>query len=320
LPVGLIGDPDFSLRAARERSYLRRPDEFQIGGGRRTLLYAGYLIARLVARTLPIAVAYWLAERFADCWYLINAEARRNVRHNLELVPGLDHDSGNLGSLTRRIMSNFARMVTEFFYLPGMDLAALSELVDLESFQKLKRIIGDNNAVLATAHVGNWELAAAVAASIGIDLHVVVYDHPDPRVAKLFRRYREAKGIKVMPITSAATRMRSAVRAGSLGIVADRDFTGKGIEVSFLGARISVPSGYVALAVSEGVPIIPGFCLKDSDGKYRLTVEEPLFSPGTTSPDAADIVGSYIRLVEKQVEKHPEQWYLFDRVGGRLQT
>ncbi len=240
--------------------------------------------------------------------------------YNLELVAGLNHDSRNLRSLTRTIMINFARMVTEFFYLPRMDLAAISDLVDVQSFQKLKRIIGKNNAVLATAHVGNWELAAAVAASIGIDLHVVVYDHPDPRVAQLFRRYREARGIKVMPITGAAARMRSALRAGSLGIVADRDFTGKGIEVSFLGVRVSVPSGYVALAVSEGVPIIPGFCLRDSDGKYRLMVEEPLFSPGRTSPDVAHIVASYIRLVEKQVEKHPEQWYLFDRVGGRLQT
>lgn len=272
-----------------------------------------------MSRILPIRIAYGLAEAFADCWYLLNARARRSVRHNLRLVPGLGLDE-SAGRLTRRIMRNFARVVTEFFYLPGMDRAALAELVDIESFRKLKGMLGRSNAIFVTAHIGNWELAAAAAVAAGMDLHVVVYDHPDPRVARLFRRYRQAEGLKVISVTDEPARMRSALSAGSLGVVADRDFTGRGIEVSFLGMRVRVPSGYAALAVSEGVPVIPGFCVKNSDGKYHLSIGEAVFSPGETSSEITDIVSRYIRLVEKQVEKYPEQWYLFDKVGGRLRT
>jgi lauroyl/myristoyl acyltransferase len=260
-------------------------------------------------------IAYGLAEAFADCWYLLSAGARRNVKHNLRLVPGLGGADKSTGRLARRIMRNFARVVTEFFYLPRMDRTALKELVDIESFRKLQGLTDGGNAIFVTAHVGNWELAATATVAAGMDLYVVVYDHPDPRVARLFRRYRQSRGLKIISVTDGPVRMRTAVRAGSLGVVADRDFTGRGTEVSFLGSRVRVPSGYAALAISEGVPVIPGFCLKDSDGKYRLSIGEAVFSPGKTSSEITDIVGRYIRLVEKQVEKTPEQWYLFDKLG-----
>ena len=262
-------------------------------------------------------IAYTLAEAFADCWYLLNAGARRNVKHNLRLARGPGSDEESTKRLARRVMRNFARTITEFFYLPGMDQAALAELVDIESFRKLPSLTEGGKAVFVTAHVGNWELAATAAVAAGMDLHVVVYDHPDPRVAALFRRYRQSRGLKIISVTDEPARMRSAVRAGALGVVADRDFTGRGIEVSFLGRRVRVPSGYAALAVSEGVPVIPGFCIKAADGKYHLSIGEPLFSPGKTSTEITDIIGRYIRLVEKQVEKYPGQWYLFDKLGEK---
>jgi KDO2-lipid IV(A) lauroyltransferase len=287
-----------------------------MGGGNKTLLYAGYRIASLLSRLLPIGSAYRLAEVFADCWYALNRQARENVKHNVGQIPGIGTDDRTTGRLARRIMRNFARMVTEFFYMQRTDSRGLTEMVDIESFTRLKRLVGDRPAIFITAHLGNWELGAAAAASIGIDLQVVVYDHPDPRVAALFRGHRRSGGLKIMSVKEAARRMRTALKRGPLGIVADRDYTGKGTEVSFLGTTITVPAAYAALAIAEKVPIIPGFCLRQPDGRYHLLVEEPVFSPGDASSDATTIVADFIRLVEKQVEKYPEQWYLFQKVGG----
>jgi KDO2-lipid IV(A) lauroyltransferase len=262
-------------------------------------------------------MSYWIAEHVADIWYAVSPLARANLIYNLSLVPGMRGDEARITVTSRAIMRNFARMVTEFLYLPRLKTADLERLVDIESFARLKGLFRGGSAIFVTAHMGNWELGAAMVAMMGIDLHVVVYDHPDPRIARLFRKRREARGLKVMSVKEAARRMRSLTEHSSVGIVGDRDFTGQGTEVDFLGVRATVPDGYAAHAVTHGIPVIAGFCVREDDGKYHLVNEEPLFIPGQSDMTAADVVSSFTTLLEKCVEEHTEQWYFFQRVGEK---
>jgi lauroyl/myristoyl acyltransferase len=57
--------------------------------------------------------------------------------------------------------------------------------------------------------------------------------------------------------------------------------------------------------------------VRQEDGRYHLILGEPLFTPGRDDKTAADIVRSFVTLLEKCVEKHTEQWYFFQRVGER---
>ncbi len=241
---------------------------------------------------------------------------RRNLRHNLMLVPGLTGSDMEIARLPRRIMRNFARMVTEFLYLPRFSLDNLEHLVDLESFRKLMPAVGGDNVILLTGHIGNWELGVAIDSMLGMNLHVVVYDHPDRRVARLFRSRREEKGLKVMSVREAARRMRRALDTSSVGIVGDRDFTGHGVEATYFGVPVIVPGAYASLAVARKKRIIPAFCLKQRDGRYRLILEEPPSIEAGEGADPMEIVRTCLKIFEKCVEKYPEQWYFFDRVGS----
>jgi lauroyl/myristoyl acyltransferase len=158
------------------------------------------MLARAVARVMPIGASYWIAEHVADIWYLASPQIRDNVAYNMGLVAGAPIGSEAIAIHTRRAMRNFARVVTEFLYLPRFNLETIGRLVDLTSFEDLKRRMAGRPTILVTAHLGNWELAAAAIAMSGVDLHVVVYDHPDRRVARLFRKHREAKGLKIMSV------------------------------------------------------------------------------------------------------------------------
>lgn len=288
-------------------------------GGGRTLLYYGYVFARLVSAILPISASYWVAERVADLWYLLSRGVRDNLGYNLALLPSVGADPRKVRKVSRAIMRNFARMVTEFLYMPRISPANLERHVDVESFAKLKRVLGRGTAIFVTAHLGNWELGAAVASMMGVDLHVVVYDHPDTRIARLFRQRRQAKGLKVMSLREAARRMRVAIAHSSVGVVGDRDFTGQGTETTFFGVAATVPYAYAAQAVASGIPIIPAFCVRLDDGRYHLMLEEPLFTPG--SPETAAIIAErFVKVLEKWVEKHTEQWYFFQRVGERARA
>ncbi|MFH1312171.1 MAG: lysophospholipid acyltransferase family protein [Candidatus Eisenbacteria bacterium] len=287
------------------------------GKGGERLLYYGYILARIAGAMLPLRISYRIAERVADIWYALSPRTRENLKYNLNLVPGTKGDEAAITKTSRAIMRNFARMVTEFLYLPRLKAVDLERLVDVESFTRLKAMLRSGSAIFVTAHMGNWELGAAMVAMMGIDLNVVVYDHPDPRIARLFRERREAKGLKVMSVKEAARHMRSLTEHSSVGIVADRDFTGQGTEVDLFGVKATVPDGYAAHAVTHGIPVIAGFCIRKDDGKYHLVLEEPLFIPGRSDVTAAEVVTRFTRLLEKCVEEHTEQWYFFQRVGEK---
>lgn len=212
-------------------------------------------------------------------------------------------------------MRNFAKAVTDFLYLPRITGRGLGRLVDLESLAAARDLVAGKPALLVTAHLGNWEVGAAAMAMMGVDLHVVVYDHPDPRIAAFFRKRREAKGLKVMSVRSAARSLAAALETSSVGIAGDRDFTGQGTSSRFFGLETKVPSAYAGLAIAKGVRIIPAFCVRHSDGKYHFELEQPIAVPANGAADAAAIVARCLAVFEKYIEKYPEQWYLFRKIG-----
>ena len=266
---------------------------------------------------MPLAVCYWIAERAAYVWYAVSPRIRANVAYNLSLVPGAPHEGRRKAGLTRRMLRNFARVVTEFLFLPRLDSKRLGSMVDLESFRGLTRTLAGRHGILVTGHLGNWELAAVVTVALGIDLHLVVYDHPNHRVARLFRDIRRAKGLEMMSVRGAAREIVGALRRASVGIVGDRDYSGGGKEAHFLGTEVRVPFAYAGLAVSMGVPVIVGFCVKRPDGKYGLVFQETVYDPERLARTPDEIVEACLRLFEKGVEKYTEQWYFFERVDAR---
>jgi KDO2-lipid IV(A) lauroyltransferase len=279
------------------------------------MLYAGYVMARILCAILPLRLSYWIAERVGDLWYLLSPPRRANLKWNLRHVPAVADSGADIDRICRRAFRNFARVVTEFLYLPRIRSENLGTFVDLESFGRLRDRLGESNAILVTAHIGNWELAAVVCAMLGTELWVVVYDHPEKRIARLFRRRRQAKGLKVMSVREAARAMPLALKQGSVGVVGDRDFSRQGMNTTFFGLEVTLPFAYANLAVSMKVPVITGFCVRHEDGKYHLRLEDVVYSPGRDSITGEQIVTRCVQTFEKCVEKYPEQWYFFDRMG-----
>jgi KDO2-lipid IV(A) lauroyltransferase len=278
------------------------------------LIYWGYMLARLVVRVMPLSASYWIADRIGDLWYVLSPRTRADLTYNIGLVPGAPAGKQARAALMRRVLRNFARVVTEFLYFPRLGRKNLGDLVDTASFEPLLEILRDKPVILVTCHLGNWELAAATVAMLGADLHVVAYDHPDARVARLFRERRQAKGLGVISVTQTPREIAGLLRTASVGIVGDRDYAGGGRDALFLGVKVKVPYAYAGLAVAFGRPVVAGLCLRHPDGKYRLTFAETVYDPGRHTSSPEQIVERCLAIFEKGVEKYLEQWYFFQRV------
>lgn len=268
---------------------------------------------------MPLSALYLLADLVGEVWYAASPRLRTVLAHNLALVPGLDREPGrDLKPLARRISRNFGRAVAEFLYSPRVTPENIGEYVDIESFEPLRRYAGQPGAVFATAHLGSWEFAAIILSILGVSLTVIVYDDPDPRVARIFRKRREARGMRVIPVKATSRELVSAVREGSLGVVADRDFSGRGMATRFFDRRARMPFAYAGLAVARDMPVVFGVCIKKGDGRYHLEVGEPITGDSEDPGSARRIAAECVSRIEKCVEKYPDQWYLFEKIGGEL--
>lgn len=274
-------------------------------------MYAAFRIALLLKKFLPFSMSKWVARRVADVWYIIFSERREAVLANLELIPNINRKK--IKSIAKQVMRNFAEVVTEFLYLERLTAEEWEGLVDADSFEVLVEKISRRPAILVTGHIGNWELAACLISRLGCNICVVVYDNPDPRVASLFRSIRLKMGLRVVSTSEAARTLREIAATHSIGVVADRDYSGRGLETQFFNLKVKMPVGYASLAISQRIPVYCGFLIKHKDGKYRLTDLEKIYDPQAPS-DLSSIAERFTKKLETITAQHPQQWYLFEKV------
>lgn len=281
--------------------------------------YLGYCLARGLSRVLPSRSAFRLAERMAESWYHRSATDRAAVATNLSIIMGrpLSTDES-----TVEVFRNFARYLTEFL---SADCLLRRSSIVIEGREETAALLRTTpQAIILSAHLGNWELGAMVLRQLGFSISVVALPHRDPRVNRLFDRQRQRCGIRVIPLGVRAMQRSLAVlrQGGLVGIVGDREFGVNGMPVRFFGRQIVMPRGPALLSLRTGAPVVPMFLLRTGEGRFRLSCSAPIWpsarAPGGSraAPNAAvrNLTQRYSAVIEQAVAQSPAQWLMFQPV------
>ena len=148
---------------------------------------------------------------------------------------------------------------------------------------------------------------------MGHSLTVLADVHPNVLVTQFFNNRRKSKGLSVVPVTEFHRCLRALKTGSMVAIVGDRPVTGHGVSAQFFGRPTLVPDGYAVLARRFGAVIVPSFLLRTDSGLYDFVLDEPIV-PRVTEDEEADVrecVERCLRVVERYVTAHPEQWYVF---------
>ena len=279
--------------------------------------YAVYKFGAFLAQRFSLPTARRFAAVVGRLMCLLQRRNRRHLLMNLETAFGDSRSPRELRRLRSDIFANFATVVTDFLWFPKIDRDNIEELVTketIQSFEDLKTVVRERGPVVyLSAHLGNWELAGATAALVGLPLTVLVDSHPSPLVTRFFDARREGKGLGVVPVSAFRKCFRILRERKLLAIVGDRAVTGQGILMPFFGKPAIVPDGHAVLARRFGAVIVPGFLVKQEDGRYHLVTSE-VIEPRVTDDvegDIRDCVERCLRLFEKRIAANPEQWYVF---------
>ena len=283
------------------------------------LQYLFYKFGLFIIHTVPRSWSYRFAEFVARLHFRTSAQDRSAVIHNLQQITGRKDD---LTDDARKVFVNFGHYLVDFFLMyKTVDCKFVEERVTVVNRHFVDEVAGrGKGGIMLTAHIGNWEMAAAVFDKLGHTVTAIALPHKNPKVNVLFNKQREAHGVVVVPTNVAVRRCVQALRHGKfIAVLGDRDFGTFGEPLDFLGRKTLIPKGAAFFACRTGAPIIPTFLTPDGDGYYTMTFLEPIFPPeGGADVPEADLVGlmkRYVTVIEQKIKEAPTQWLVFREFG-----
>jgi KDO2-lipid IV(A) lauroyltransferase len=245
--------------------------------------------------------------------YYLDVPHRRIVRRNLAFAYP-DWSREQIKCISRRIFQNLG-----ITFLESLQLIALSR----EDILKKVRVVGLENLqcalqskkglIVVSGHLGSWEMGLLYACCI--------LEKPSLGVAKKIRfaplnrrihRLRTRFGLKIVYKKGALPEMRQMLRRGGiLGLLIDQSRRSEGVEVTFFGHKVTATPAAAFLAIRCKCPVLPIFCVRESNGQLTMEVNPPLElkRTGDLRSDVQANTQVITDAVEKAVRKYPDQWF-----------
>jgi lauroyl/myristoyl acyltransferase len=282
---------------------------------------AGFWIWALagLSRRLPWVVAAVKPFFVRGTWWS-SVSIRRGTMANARRILGESSTRRERARLGRAVLGQ----VYEFFAEVGRNCGKprqemLREVESIVGHEKLvaARASG-RGAVIAVAHMGSYEVAAAALREYEPDVAVVFKREARGHYEKLRRELHDRLGVHEAPVDDGLGvwfHLRDRLRANGVVLIqADRVMPGqKGVRVPFLGGHVEFPTGPVKLAMAAGCPIIPVFALRVGRAKVRIVIEDAIEvgdMAGGAGAAAHPALIRLVKLVERYVREHPDQWLL----------
>ncbi|UOM34567.1 lysophospholipid acyltransferase family protein [Acuticoccus sp. I52.16.1] len=280
---------------------------------------AEYALLRVlggILRNVPVDAASWTMGRVMGALMPLMSRHERAKEHMALAMPELSEPERD--RIARGMWRQLGRVAGEAFQIDTI-LADDSRITLPDGFDELVDRCRDG-CVVATAHLGNWEVAGAVAHRGGKSLAGVYQALHNPLADGYLRRLRE-------PVYPAGlfgkggdlgTRLVGLVRQGAaVGIVADLREK-RGIEVEFFGQPAFATPLPAMLARLSGRPLVAGAVVREGGVHFR-TVCQIIDVPHTEDRNR-DVQVATQRLhdaFETWIRANPEQWMWTHRKWAR---
>jgi len=266
---------------------------------------------------LPLSVTLAAADGIGSLVYAFFGATRRMALRHLEMVFGAEKSAAERQAIARSSLRNVARCFCEVAKFDVIR-ADFDRYVDVVGWDNLAANC-ERGAVVASAHLGNWELLAAYVAS-RLDTPVVAIARrlDEPRLNQYLVDYRARGGVEtILRESKASARQILGVfkRRGILAVLVDQDTRAPSVTVPFLGHPARTPYAPAALALRRDVPLLVAYCLRRSDGRMRLVFSPPIEQPrsGDTNADTIALTERVNEVLGAAIRGNPGSWVWWHR-------
>jgi KDO2-lipid IV(A) lauroyltransferase len=276
------------------------------------------VVSRIVS-WVPDRIRDGIADLIGDVWIRLTPVYRANVIANVGQVLGPETSRPELEAMARQIFRMSSRNFGELLRLRHLSREELTALLpismhDLSVFRDARD--RGQGIVIATAHMGAFDLIGHAVAAEGVPLTVITGRTTSRFVFDAVTHLRRSHNVNLVEPTPAGVRqVIRALRRGEIaGFLVDYDFFQNGLPVSFFGRETTLPPGPIRIARDTGALVVPAFARREASG-HEITLGEPFTVPKTADLDADVAAGMEIlkSRIEEGIGASPEQWVLFQR-------
>lgn len=177
--------------------------------------------------------------------------------------------------------------------------------VEIHGLTAAKRALeSGDGALVATLHLGNWELMAAALSRSGLPVCAIAARPKRSPLHRWLAQSRTDLGVQTLSPGTGARRALSALKAGqAVALFVDQNTGAKRVSVDFMGRPAPTSTVWERLLTLTDAQPWLAWTIRQPDGVHRVTLE----------PAPRDLQALTDR-VEVLVRSYPEQWiWLHDR-------
>jgi KDO2-lipid IV(A) lauroyltransferase len=263
-------------------------------------------------RVLPRGAAMPVAHGCTKLLDLALPKLRRVGNANLCMaLPALSSEERR--QILDGVFRSIARILVAVAKFPDIDSEATKSWIryeGLENFQKAKA--KGKGILVATAHLGNWELSAFTHAFMTEPMGVMVRPFDNPLIDNFIERRRALSGNTIIGKREAVRTVIRMLRENcAVGMLIDQNSAAaEGVFVRVFGVLACANAGFARLAARTGATVIPGFAFwEQQERKYVLRFYPEIPMTGDAQADTQAIHSFF----EEVISKYPDQWMWIHR-------
>lgn len=275
--------------------------------------------ARWTGRQGPQSVRR-AGERLGRMHYALTPLKRRRLGRQIGRLFGLTPASKQITDILRSsyLISDRAILEIAALHAGVLTPAQVADSASVEGVEPLAATLeSGQGAVLLGMHMGNVYALLCALDRLGLPISVVAYQS-NKLPEGFFENLVAGTGIETIrarPERAAFYGLSKALKRGRATFIpVDQIHKSGGIETDFLGKRVTMPGGPVALARKFGVPIFP-ICLDAADPQWAFRVCEPIRPGPEVSLEQG--VATVSGVVDGIIRARPELWSWHQRRWDR---
>ncbi len=277
--------------------------------------YVQYLLFRallFVLGVMPLGVSLGIMSGLARVAFLVLRTRRRHTIENV-LQSSITDDPREAKRIAAAAFRTFLIMITEAMIArQRLSAANWKDHVQVNLHPEVRELLNDpdQGVLVATAHVGNWEILAR-AASMVKPLRAIYRPFNNPYFDEAIRQDREGENLTLIAKYDADPMrfIRTLTEGEVLAIMIDQH-AGNGIYVDFFGRPAKTTTTVAMLHLVTRVPLVVAYAVRTGPLQYELRSGPPLTfkRSGNRENDVREITQTLTRGIEDIAREHPEQY------------
>jgi lauroyl/myristoyl acyltransferase len=187
----------------------------------------------------------------------------------------------------------------------------------------LEQLASGRNAIVLTAHMGSYDLAAALfAQKFHRSIRMVRAPEPDPSSTEHMHQALEQSTAGAVKVgyssdgTALALDLLSALRGGEIISIQGDRVVGDVAQaaVQFFHQQIFLPNGPFVLSFVADTPIYPLFIVRTGRRKYKIVAREPIVCERNGAPRdqvIANAMQRWAEVLQEMTKSYWPQWFAF---------